>query len=139
MSLPPLPTKLDEYMYQGISGPLLFRSDGNIGLARDRALLQEELIDMALTLWQEVFMEPEDGVGLDQFQFDPNDEDTYVILNNYLRNRMNRLDDRIAVTEVTMGQDSTGNILLVLILWRIVAEADQTQVYSLELDTGVQL
>jgi len=137
MGLPPLPTNLDEYIYQGIAGPLLFRSDGNIGLARDRALLTEELIDLALTLWQEVFMEPNDGVGLNQFLFEPNDQDTYNILSHYLRDRMNGLDDRITVTEVSMTTAEDGSKMLVLILWRINAEVDQSELYSLELTTEV--
>lgn len=140
MSLPPLQTNIDEFIYQGIAGPLLFRSDGNIGLARDRSLLTEEMIAMVLTLFQEIFMEPADGVGLDQYLFEPNDPDTYNIVGNYLRDRMNNLDDRIAVDQISFRPDDTGARMLVLILWKIRADTDQTGLYELELsaDVGVQ-
>ena len=131
--MPDVQTLLDDYIYQGISAPLLFRSDGNIGLARDQSLLEEELIAMVLTLFQEVFMEPTDGVGMDQFQFELNDTDTYNIVGNFLRDRMNALDERIGVEAVSFNQDDSGRRMLILVLWKIRADTDQDALYELEL------
>jgi len=113
------------YLFQGIAGPLLFNSTGNIGLARDQSLLGEELIDLLLTLWQEVFMEPEDGMGLDQFLNEPNDLDTYTVVATYLRDRMNNLEDRVTVKDLIMRPDSNNpSTMLVLVLWAINGSGD---------------
>ena len=119
------------YLYQGIAGPLLFNSEGNIGLARDQSLLGEELIDLLLTLWQEVFMEPEDGMGLDQFINDPNDPDTYTVISTYLRDRMNNLEDRVTVKDIIMRQDEQNpSIMIVLVVWAINGSGDN-ETYTL--------
>jgi len=89
-------------LFQSIAGPLLFNSQGNLALLQDDRLIQHELIMELLTGITETFMEPNDGVGLETQLFDPNDDLSFSIIQNYIKNRLNELEQRIEVVDVRL-------------------------------------
>lgn len=125
------------FIFQGVGGPLRFNSVGNISLARDGSLLREDIMDWLLTLINESFMEPDDGLGLDQFKFDPNDRDTHELISSFIRDKLNANDERVSVQDVFLRPDKEGRDLLILIVFQIATDQESTDIYSIEFSAEV--
>jgi len=128
-------------LFQGIAGPMLFNSQGNLALLQDHQLVQNELVMWLLTGITETFMEPQDGVGLDEQLFDPGDDTTFIVLQSFIKNRLDELEQRVELIDVKIKrlEDSGDESKVVAIItYKIPALIDTTEegTYSIEVGVG---
>lgn len=127
-------------LFQGIAMPFVFNSSGNIALQQDHDLVQNELVQWLLTAITETFMEPNDGVGLEGQLYNPNDSATFVVLADYIRNRLDELEPRVELQGVELRRsDDPGDEtkIIALITYRIPALIDSEERASYQFEVRV--
>jgi phage baseplate assembly protein W len=133
--------KIGSNLYQGFAGPLLLNAQGNIAQLQDSDLITQDMIMWLLTGVTEPFMEPQDGVGLNDVLYDPSDPTTYYLLQNYIRERLNELEPRIEVVSVVVhrAQDVGDEAkIIAIIIYKIPALIKQGQdnTYKVQVPLG---
>ena len=109
---------------KGISFPLRITNRGGFAMSKDNAHIEESIVQILSTYWNERVMRPDFGTNLDRQIFDSNDVELQAMIKYEVTEALTQYEPRIVVDEERMEVTGDGNSVELTIYYALVDYAN---------------
>jgi len=124
--------------YRGFNPPFIGPNGNVLSPQTDVRLIQNDLIQLLLTIPGERRMRPTFGTQLRNFVFEPGDQASIDALSSGIRTKISQFEPRVTVVELQFTFNDDTNTLNLKLIGSVTLDRDSVDQFLLEVGVPVQ-